>query len=138
MQSSLMWLCQIATAAISFLPHLLDYSEHNDDNWHTTMKPVLAVLALAAAHIGLVRATPNSVPFSDCTSSQTLSDSRYDPGEMINVTDVYAQIADIGDGKGDELRLTFLAEMGKELIGFANTTKYSSAYYLVSRGRSSV
>ncbi|KAG9104714.1 hypothetical protein FRC06_011608 [Ceratobasidium sp. 370] len=89
----------------------------------------LATAAAAVALAGLaavVHATPNTVPFQDCTSSQTLGDSRYNPAEQINVTTVYAQIADVGDGNGEQLRLSFLAEMGKELVGFSNTTNYST------------
>lgn len=130
-----MWSCQIPATAISLPPHPAVALENIHDDWHATMKPVLAVLALAAAHIGLVRATPNSVPFSDCTSSQTLADSRYDPAGRINVTNVYAQIADINDGKGEQLRLSFLAQTGKELVGFNNNTGYSGECRFVSRGR---
>jgi hypothetical protein len=99
----------------------------------TTMKLTTAVVAFAAAGLSAVRATPNSVPFQDCTSSQTLADSRYDPAERINVTNVYAQIADVNDGNGEQLRLSFLADTGKELVGFNNMTNYSSEYWSSKR-----
>ncbi|CAE6481090.1 unnamed protein product [Rhizoctonia solani] len=73
-----------------------------------------------------VYATPNTVPFEDCMSSQTLSDARYDPAERINVTGVYSQITDVGDGKGKQLRLSLVAETGTELIGWTNTTNLST------------
>ncbi|CAE7224731.1 unnamed protein product [Rhizoctonia solani] len=50
----------------------------------------------------------------------------YNPAERINVTEVYSQITDIGDGKGEQLRLSFIAETGTELIGWTNTTKLST------------
>ncbi|KAJ1309049.1 hypothetical protein OPQ81_004729 [Rhizoctonia solani] len=84
-----------------------------------------AVAALAVFALG-ARATPNTVPFEDCVSSQTLSDSRYDPSKRINVTEVYSQITDIGDGKGNQLRLSLVAETGSELIGWTNTTNLST------------
>ncbi|QRV72864.1 membrane protein [Ceratobasidium sp. AG-Ba] len=87
---------------------------------------LLAAAAIGLAWAGTTGATPNSVPFEDCTSSQTLAESRYNPAEQINVTSVYAQIADVGDGHGEQLRLSFLAQMGKELVGFSNTTNYST------------
>lgn len=76
-------------------------------------------------------ATPNTVPFEDCLSSQTLGDGRYNPAERINVTEVYSQITDIGDGKGEQLRLSFIAETGTELIGWTNTTNLSSKSILM-------
>ncbi|KAG9127610.1 hypothetical protein FRC07_011650 [Ceratobasidium sp. 392] len=90
------------------------------------MRLVTAAAVLVAGLAAVVRATPNSVPFQDCTASQTLADSRYNPAEQINVTSVYAQIADVGDGNGEQLRLSFLAETGKELVGFNNATNYST------------
>jgi len=76
--------------------------------------------------IHLSSASPNNVPFEDCTSSATLSDPRYDPLGRIDITTVYAQIADLGDGFGTQLKLTALGQTQKQLNGFSNVTSLSS------------
>ncbi|CAE6486694.1 unnamed protein product [Rhizoctonia solani] len=89
------------------------------------MRLLSAVAALATIALQ-AHATPNTVPFKDCLSSQTLNDDRYDYTKRINVTEVYSQITDIGDGKGNQLRLSFIAQTGAELIGWTNETKLST------------
>ncbi|CAE6411879.1 unnamed protein product [Rhizoctonia solani] len=56
----------------------------------------------------------------------TYNDDRYNPAQLINVTDVYSQITDIGDGKGKQLRLSFISETGTELNGWSNDTRLST------------
>ncbi|CAE6522581.1 unnamed protein product [Rhizoctonia solani] len=50
----------------------------------------------------------------------------YDSTKRINVTEVYSQITDIGDGKGEQLRLSLVAQTGSELIGWTNQTNLST------------
>jgi hypothetical protein len=90
------------------------------------MRVVSAVAALAV--FLRVHATPNTVPFKNCLSSQTYDDDRYNPAQLINVTEVYSQITDIGDGSGNQLRLSFISEIGEELDGWSNETRLSSKF----------
>ncbi|CAE6433123.1 unnamed protein product [Rhizoctonia solani] len=89
-----------------------------------TMRVLSAVAALAV--FLRANATPNTVPFENCLSSQTYTDDRYNSSQLINVTNVYSQITDIGDGNGRQLRLSFISEIGSELDGWSSDTKLST------------
>jgi hypothetical protein len=80
---------------------------------------VYGVLLLLSIVLGTAFAQTPLVPFTDCTSSATISDPTYDPLARINISNVYAQV-DYSAGRS--LKLVLIGQTGKTIVPSAGSS----------------